>query len=259
MTSMTIDQVCVPATGRDARVLTCVRDRAIDGLAGRTVWCVAALSNRRPAARETNAHLEWARDGGVATDARDITTAREARSLAERLDALLRGAAATARLGPSDRRAFAEVVDDGDQWVRDHVAPDDIVILHDALTVALTESVRARGAHAVWHLGIARTARAAAVAQALAFLQRYAAPGDAYVVGWSQPVARNGLVGRVSAMMPAPGVVATTELRVEDSRSRGGSRWHDDGWAGALGSVVEFDRRESVGGRLHARPGVAAR
>ena len=109
----------------------------------------------------------------------------------------------------------------------------------------------------MWHLGIARTARAATVAEALAFLQRYAPPADAYVVSWSQPVARGGLVGRMAAMMPAPGVVATTELLVEDSRSQGGSRWHDDGWAGALGSVVEFDRRESVGGRLHARPGVA--
>ncbi len=99
MTSTTIDQVCVPATGRDARVLTSVRDRAIDGLAGRTVWCVAALSSRRPAARETNAHLEWARDGGVATDAPAITTARGAWPLAERLDGLLRGRAA-AELGP---------------------------------------------------------------------------------------------------------------------------------------------------------------
>ena len=155
MTSTMIEQVCVPATGRDARVLTWVRDRAIDGLADRTVWCVAGLPTRAPAARETNAHLEWARDGGVATDARDITTARGA-ALAERLDALLRGAAAAAGLGPSERRAFAEVVDNGDRWVRDHVGPDDIVILHDALAVALTESVRARGAHAVWHLGIAR-------------------------------------------------------------------------------------------------------
>jgi hypothetical protein len=258
VTSTTIDQLCVPATGRDARVLTWVRDRAIDGLAGRTVWCVAALSSRRPAARETSAHLEWARDGGVATDAHAITTAPGARPLAGRLDGPLRGRA-TAELGPQDRRAFAEVVEDGDRWVRGHVAPDDIVILHDALTVALTESARARGAHAVWHLGIARTAGAATVAEALAFLRRYAPPADAYVVSWSQPAARGGLVGHVAAMMPAPGVVATTELLVEDSRSQGGSRWHDDGWAGALGSVVEFDRQESVGGRLHPRPGVAAR
>jgi len=259
VTSTMLEQVCVPATGRDARVLTWVRDRAIDGLADRTVWCVAALPTRAPAARETNAHLEWARNGGVATGARDITTARGASSLADRLDALLRGAAAAAELGPSERRAFAEVVDDGDQWVRDNVAPDDIVILHDALTVALTESVRARGAHAVWHLGIARGARAAAVAQALAFLQRSAAPGDAYVLSRTRPVPGGGLVGHVAAMMPAPGVVATTELHVDDPRSRSGSRWPDDGWAAALGSVVEFDRSESVGGRLHPRPTVAAR
>ena len=258
MTSTMIEQVCVPATGRDARVLTWARDRAIYGLADRTVWCVAGLPTRAPAARETNAHLEWARDGGVATDARDITTARGA-ALAERLDALLRGAAAAAGLGPSERRAFAEVVDNGDQWVRDHVGPDDIVILHDALAVALTESVRARGAHAVWHLGITRGARAGAVAQALAFLQRSAAPGDAYVLSRSRPVPGGGLVGRVAAMMPAPGVVATTELLVDDSRSQSGSRWPDEGWAAALGSVVEFDRSESVGGRLHPRPTVAAR
>jgi hypothetical protein len=258
LTSTTIDQVSVPATGRDARVLTWVRDRAIDGLAGRTVWCVAALSSRRPAARETNAHLEWARVEGMTADALDVTTAGETQPLAEQLDALLRGAA-PATLGPFDRRAFLDAADDGDQWVRDHVAPGDIVILHDALTVALTESVRARGAHAVWHLGIDRTARTAAVAQALAFLQRCATPGDAYVVSWSQPGARGGTVGRVAAMMPAPGVVATTELLVEDSRSRGGSRWHDDGWAGALASVLELDHREAVGGRLHPRPGVPAR
>jgi hypothetical protein len=259
VTSTTIDQVCVPATGRDARVQTWVRDHAIDGLGGRTVWCVAALSSRRSAAGETNAQLEWARDGGVATDAQEITTTRAARPVAERLDALLRDAAGAADLGASDRRAFAEAVDDGDRWVRDHVGPDDIVILHDALTVALTESVRARGGHAVWHLGIAPTARAGAVAHALAFLQRCAAPGDAYVVRWSQPAAGRGLVGSVAAMLPAPGVVATTELLVDDSRSSSGARWHDDGWAGALGSVVELDRREAVGGRLHARPTVAAR
>ena len=50
MTRLEAERFGEPATLRDLRVLRFARERAVDGLAGRTVWCATALPGGRDAA-----------------------------------------------------------------------------------------------------------------------------------------------------------------------------------------------------------------
>src|SRR5947208_1350875 len=56
--------------------------------------------------------------------------------------------------------------------IGDGVGPGDVVVAHDALSAALCQAVRARGAHAVWRIRIARSWPNPA-RQALEFVGRF--------------------------------------------------------------------------------------
>jgi hypothetical protein len=113
----------------------------------------------------------------------------------------------------------------------DDVRPDDIVVVHDPLTEARAEAIRARGAHAVWHVVAPREPLAAI---------------DAYVM--TGRTADEALI--VVAVMPRAGIVAAKEIQ---------GTYRDVGWTSLLADVVRTDRDECVGGTLHARPAVAPR
>jgi hypothetical protein len=103
------------------------------------------------------------------------------------------------------------------------VRRDDVVVMHDALTVALTRPLRELGAHAVCHVAERHAVVVAGI--------------DAYVVNWA---------GHVAAFMPACGRVADMDL-------------DDAGWSGVLAAVVRDDRADRVGGVRRPRPLVAVR
>jgi hypothetical protein len=58
------------------------------------------------------------------------------------------------------REAYASGAGRAEALIGGTVAPGDVVVLHDALTVALARAVRERGAHAIWHVRSARGAQA---------------------------------------------------------------------------------------------------
>jgi hypothetical protein len=115
----------------------------------------------------------------------------------------------------------------------DGVAADDLVFLHDSGTAWLAQAARQRGAHVVRRVGTEHAWEPA---------RPHASAVDAYVMAWAR---------RIAALLPAPGLVALKEMEP--------SPYEDLCWSSLLADVVRSDRDEHVGGRLHARPTVAAR
>jgi hypothetical protein len=137
------------------------------------------------------------------------------------------------------------------------VRPDDVVVVHDALSAALAGAIRERGAHAVWHVTISsgRGARAARD-----FIGRYTGAIDAYVMTRRRPVGRGLVEESMAAVMPRADVVAARELGAEDPRDHDHrSRTEEVGWSALLADVISEDRRQTVGGTRHVRPTVAPR
>jgi hypothetical protein len=95
-------------------------------------------------------------------------------------------------------------------------------------------------------------------------VERFATPTTAAQVRMLERVRRRTaarLAGRRVLVMPTltsgadvAGTLATKELDPGISAQR-----RQLGWASALADAVSADRRDSVGGTLHARPNVAAR
>ena len=150
MTSLTIDHLDPPSTVRRMRAVEAVRWRALDELSGRTVWCASALPGRSASARRLRASLQWGGGGGLRSGVLEVDADERLRHLAQRLEAMLEGASPS-RLGDAERELCAEGVRGSEDLVG-AVSPDDVVVVHDALTALLAEALRERGAHAVWHV-----------------------------------------------------------------------------------------------------------
>ena len=108
----------------------------------------------------------------------------------------------------------------------------DVVVAHDPIAAGLAEAIRERGAHVIVDAEGA-AARSPAV--------------HAYVIAWLAP----GALG-VAAVIPAAGGVAAKEVE----RGRGDRAL---AWSTLLADILSADAGETVGGRFHPRPAVAAR
>jgi hypothetical protein len=226
VTTLVIEQFAEPDSHRAVRRLELTRQRAADELAGRTVWCVAVAHSGRSAADALRASLRSLRDDGMAT--RGIT---------------VRGG-----------QSLVSVIDAGDELLGYEVRAGDVVVLHDPIAAALSDAVRARGAHAIWRLHRERLQDAAA--EAWGMLHRRRPRVDAYMTAWQRRSPRGvGRVGGVAAFMQSPDVVSAKEVSTGGPERRYGQL----GWTSLLAEVVREDHDERVGGTLHARPAVAPR
>jgi hypothetical protein len=172
---MVTERLGAPTSTHSRRRIEFVRERAVDELAGRTVWCATALPGAHASARHLRAALEWAGPDGVVTAALEVTCDEPVREAAAHIDDML------------------------GRGVRD----GDVVVLHDALTALLAEAVRERGAHAVWTVRIAAEQPTAAVETAWSFLRGHTAGLGAYVVDWD---------GGVAALVPALGAITAKQV-----------------------------------------------
>lgn len=255
MAAVRTDRFDVPSGTHDERVLAWTRALAVDTLAGRTVWCVAALPAGRAAAGRLRALLREE----VAVRPLAVAATEPPAALARRLDAMLAGADPDrSPLGVDAHDDYARGAAGAEALIGETVAPGDVVVLHDALTVALARAVRERGAHAIWHVRAVRGAQAPSARAAQAFLDPYTDAVDAFVVTWTEPRERRRRVEHVAALLPAAGLVD-----VKDAAAGGGveapARHSALAWSSVLGDVVEADRDDRVGGTLHVRPAVAPR
>lgn len=250
MTSLVTERFGAPSSVRENRVADFARRRAVDQLAGRTVWCASALPEGRSRARRLRASLRWAHDDGVVTRELEVTGTAELRDVASVLEAMLAGAGASRPPGPAEREVYASDSGSGEARLGSEVRPGDVVVLHDAMTAALVTAVRERGAHAVWHDQPRRVRRTGPSAEAMRFLRAYLAATDAYLVTWRQAAARGRLAHEIAALMPSPDVLSAKEI---GERTEG-----ELAWGSLIADVVEDDRGERVGGMRHVRPVVAA-
>jgi hypothetical protein len=162
--------------------------------------------------------------------------------------------ARVAGAGPDVSAAMLPPAAEAGDWAADWVRPDDVLIAHDAPTLRFSEAVREHGCHAVFRFRAGLVPTASALA-ALELLAEMPACIDAYLLNWREDRGHGEAVERVVAVMPAAGIVAAKEFSLgvpgEDPRPLA--------WRMAVAEVVRTDREESVGGRLHAKPAVAAR
>jgi trehalose synthase len=251
MTSIAIEQVDPPTSARGLRALDAARERAADGLAGRTVWCATALPSHRDFAQLLRACLQWGGGGGVSCVLLEVQAGDELRDVCEQLDSMLEGGS-PGPLGDAEREICAAGVGVSEELVRS-VGPDDVVVVHDPVTALLAQALRDRGTHAVWHIQAAAPRPGPTADAARAFLRRWTDGIDAYA--WSQPSDRGATAERIAALMPSADLVAGREIPA--AFASGEHRLV--GWSSVLADIVQADRDETVGGRLHARPVVPVR
>jgi hypothetical protein len=254
VTSFVIEQFHTPDTQRSARRVDSARRRALEQLAGRSVWCIAATPAETPAADALEHCLCAIRDQGVPSQRTLLQLGEPLIGLMQRLDAMLRG---VTLFGPAfaagEEDALRKGRQDGDTLIPDQVTAGDVVVLHDPIAAALAPAIRERGAHAIWRTSIGRWEGSASAAWR--FLHRSSPALDAYVIAWrSVPTAPRAHAG-VAAYIAAAGVVSAKEVDTNGP----GSDYQEIGWATLLADVVREDRAERVGGTVNARPLVAAR
>lgn len=246
---MRSDRIDLPVGLRERRVLAWMRSEAGDALAGRAVWCVAALSDGHSAGRRLCELLS--RDLEVVP--LSVEPAEPPAELARELEAMLAGIPSARPLGAAERAAYAHGTGLADQTIGGRVAPGDVVVLHDSFTVSFAAALRERGAHVIWHLR--RRSRAPCVRAAIDFIERGGgAAVDAVVID-----ERRGVDGeeRIAAFIPAAHLLDVREA------SPGGDAAPAErlalAWTSLLGDIVEEDRLDHVGGTIRARPVVAPR
>jgi hypothetical protein len=237
-----------PTTIHAQRVQRFERERAVDLLAGRTVWSAAALPRGHELADGLTQRLGWARDGGVATAPLDVDGSEPLRAAATRLESMLDERATDAPSpGRPERALYAERTASAGDHIGASIRPEDVVVLHDPLTVALAQAIREQGGHALWHVRVAAAPRGARPEEAWSFLHACTSGVSAYVVSWSGG-------GQIAAIVPCSGVGFAREIA-----GAGGPASEGLAWASLLSDVLDYDRLDCVGGTLHVRPVVPAR
>jgi hypothetical protein len=264
MPRVVIDRLEPLPSARRVRMSDLARERAADRLGGRTVWCATALPAGRGAAHTLRGCLTA--DGCVVAEELEIMPDEPFRALGGKLDQALRLASALAsptglgrepgRLGRREQAEYAEGASDGEALAGDRVEPGDVVVLHDALTAALGEALRGRGAHVVWDVPLGTAPAGVAVAATWEFLHPHARAIDAVVMSWTDRAERAAGIEHIAAAMPSAALLATKEVPASGADAQ---RLHNRGWSTLLADIVDRDRGESVGGTRHARPAVPAR
>jgi hypothetical protein len=186
MTSFRIEHLESGST-RATRAVRFTREQAQDQLAGRTIWSSAATP------------------GTSITQSLDIPA--DANGV---------------QLGAAERALCTQAA----EIVTAQLARDDIVLLHDSVSMLLAMAIREHGAHTVWVMSGGS-------------LPALKSAFDAFIATWQQAVA---------ALLPCSGAITV----------KTGPDAELD-WNSALTDVVDGDRQEMVGGTHHARPAVAPR
>jgi hypothetical protein len=249
MAAVRIDRIEIPAGLHERRVLAWMRSVAGDALAGRTVWCAAALSGGHAAGRRLRALL----DGELEVLPLSVEAAEPPAALARQLDAMLAGTPSPGPLGAAEQATYARGAELAEQAVGGRVAPGDVVVLQDCFTVSFAAALRERGAHAIWHLR--RRSGAPCGRAAIDFLDRGgAAAVDAVVID-----ERRGIDGeeRIAALIPAAGLLDVRQASPGGDAAR--TARVALAWTSLLGDIVEEDRTDHVGGTIRVRPLIAPR
>ncbi|HEX4752086.1 MAG TPA: hypothetical protein VH268_04245 [Solirubrobacterales bacterium] len=251
MAAVRSDRIGPPTGLHDRRELAWLRSRGSDALAGRVVWCAAALPGGHTAGRRLGELLH----GDLKTLPLAVEAADPPAELARQLEAMLAGFPPPRSLGAAARTEYVRGAEVAEPALDGTVRPGDVVVLHDCFTVSFAAALRDRGAHAIWHLRGRSGSRAPSVRAAIDFLDRSdGAAVDAVVID-----ERPGIDGpeRVAALLPAARLLDIRE--VWPGGAAAGAGRMALAWISLLGDILEEDRADHVGGTIQVRPVVAAR
>jgi hypothetical protein len=205
-----------------------------------TVRAARALERRRRGAEAALAgRTVWC----ASADADVAGTARRIRACVERLGG---GSVLAIRVEYTESVVDAERA--GEALAEIELGRGDVAVLCDPRTAVLTPVIRDYGAHAVW----AFEGPAAEPPELL--VTRYRPAVDGYLDDAFGPLGRGRVGERVTARVPAVRLAASKVIEPNTA-----PMGRDLGLGSALADVVGHDRRECVGGVLHARPTVAMR
>jgi hypothetical protein len=246
MVAVRNDRIGAPAGIHEKRALAWIGSVAGDALAGRTVWCAAALSSGHTAGRRLRALLH----GDLNVRPLAVEAAEPPAALSRQLDAMLAGGSSSRPLGAAARAAYARGAELAEPAAVGRVGPGDVVVLLDCFTVSFAAPLRECGAHAVWHLPGRSGSSAPWVRAATALLAEPVAAVDAVMIEEWRGI---GAAERVSAFIPAASL-----LDVREAHGGGGDAAQAErvglAWASLLGDIVEEDRADHVGGTIRTRP-----
>jgi hypothetical protein len=197
-----------------------------------------ALEGRR---RRAGAALAGRTVWCVSADATAARTTRRIRACVERLGG---GSPVAIRIDHGEGAADTERARGALAGVEPR--PADVVVLCDPRTAELTPVVRDYGSHTVWAF------RSPVTEHLELLVARYRSAVDAYLDGAFAPLGRGAVGERVTARVPAAHLAASKVIE-PDTAPMGPAL----ALGSALAEVVGRDRRECVGGVLHARPTVA--
>jgi hypothetical protein len=251
MAAVSSDRIGPPAGLHERRVLAWLGSRAGDVLAGRVVWCAAALPGGHTAGRRLGELLH----GGLNIAPLPVEAADPPAELSRELEAMLAGVPSPRSLGAAARTEYVRGAELAESSLVGRVRRGDVVVLHDCFTVSFTTALRDRGAHAIWHLRRRSRSGAPCVRAAIDFLDR----GGGGAVDAVMIDERVGIDGpeRVTAFLPGAALLDIREVSGGGDASRAGRVAL--AWTSLLGDIVEADRADHVGGTIRVRPVVPAR
>jgi hypothetical protein len=254
VSTLLVDQLEMPVGAWRQHALSAAGERCGELLAERTVWCVTSAPGATRAAEELRARIDGAAPGASAVTL-PLSGDEPLRDGAAQLEAILCADPAPATdLDPDCQDAYAHAAATAEQLLGAPVARGDVVVVDGALGAVVIAAARERGAHTVWRFG-APASRQASSRRARELAHELAPAVDAYLLAWRGLGVDGEVYESVAVAMPATGMLAAKRVPAR-FRGEGPRRL---AWRMALAEVVRSDRDEHVGGRLHARPAVAAR
>jgi len=168
-----------PHAWRDLRVAL---ERAAEGMAGRTLWCVNSTASGGGVAEMLPPLLGYLRGAGV--DARWTVIEGDDRffEITKRLHNMLHGDVGDGEgLGPDDRRAYEACLAPSVSDLRERLGGGDVVVLHDPQPAGLVPAVAPLAGRTVWRCHVGVDDPNDVVRSAWDFLHPYVAAADACV------------------------------------------------------------------------------
>jgi trehalose synthase len=175
-------------------VLSAERWRAVEGgverarrvLAGRVVWNVNSTARGGGVAEMLRSLLGYARDVGIDTRWMTISADASFFAITKRLHNRLHGSDGDGGpLGDGERSDYEEPLRDCARALRELIAPDDVVVLHDPQTAGLVPLLRPTGARIAWRSHVGYDGPGELALEAWRFLLAYVR--DADVAIFSRP------------------------------------------------------------------------
>ena len=162
--------------------LAAAAERARSAFGDRTIWHVNATAHGGGVAELLRTLLGYANGTGVRNRWLVLDADTAFFTITKRLHNVLHGDRGDGGpLGEGERAHYEDVLRRNLAELTEHVAPGDIVVLHDPQTAGLAEGLRRLGTRVVWRCHVGRDTQNEVTEQGWGFLRRYVEHAEALV------------------------------------------------------------------------------